>query len=159
MRRIQKGIANGTLTPEEAKGLAQKQAAIAQAETQALADGKLDKKEFKQLRKMQKEASRDIFEQKHNSTEQPVAEADRASHLEGFQKNQSGRVQNGLSDGSLTTGEAGGLMDQLNRIAETKGKAMADGKIDDTEYNQLRELQREASISIFKARHNDGIRA
>lgn len=156
--RIQKGISNGTLTPEEATGLAQKQASIAQAEIQALSDGKLDKAEFQQLRTMQREASRDIFEQKHNESEQPVAESDRPSHIESFQNNQRTRLQNGLADGSLSASEASGVMDQQNRIAEMKGSALADGKMDETEYNQLRQLQREADVSIFRARHNDGIK-
>jgi hypothetical protein len=108
---------------------------------------------------MQREASRDIFEQKHNASEQPVAEGDRASHIEGFQNNQRARLQHGLADGSLDASEASGLMDQQNHIAETKGSALADGTMDETEYNQLRQLQREADLSIFRARHDGGIKA
>ncbi|MFP2931416.1 hypothetical protein ACLESO_40765 [Pyxidicoccus sp. 3LG] len=158
-RRIQKGIENGTLTPEEASGVKAKQAQIAEAKNEALADGKIDKKEAKQLRKLQREASRDIFEQKHNATETPATPEQRAPRIDGHQGNQSSRIQKGLGDGSLDAKEAATLMEQQTRIAEAKGQAMADGTMDEAEYNQLRQLQREASTAIFEARHNDGIKA
>ncbi len=156
--RIQKGIADGTLTSQEASGLMAKQSQIAEAKSRAMADGKIDAKERKELRQMQREASRDIFEQRHNASEAPVAPEQRAPNIDGHQTNQSNRIQKGIGDGSLTASEAGSLLDQQTRFAEAKGKAMADGKLDETEYNQLRQLQREASMSIFNARHNDGIR-
>ncbi|MCY1019585.1 hypothetical protein [Pyxidicoccus sp. MSG2] len=156
--RIQKGIADGSLTSEEASSLKAKQSQIAEAKDRAMADGKIDKKERKELRKMQREASRDIFEQRHNGAEGPVAPEQRGSNIEGHQTGQRNRIQKGIGDGSLSAGEAGSLMEQQTRVAEAKGKAMADGTMDETEYNQLRQLQREASMAIFNARHNDGIR-
>lgn len=156
--RIQKGISDGSLTSEEASALKAKQSQIAEAKDRAMADGKIDKKERKELRKMQREASRDIFEQRHNGSEGPVAPEQRGSNIDGHQTGQRNRIQKGIGDGSVSAGEAGSLMEQQTRVAEAKGKAMADGTIDEAEYNQLRQLQREASISIFNARHNDGIR-
>ncbi|MCP3143149.1 hypothetical protein [Pyxidicoccus xibeiensis] len=158
-KRIEKGLADGTLTAEEAKGLKETQARIAEAKKEALADGKVDKKERKELRKMQREASRDIFEQRHNATETPAAPDQRAPRIDGHQGTQSDRIKKGLGDGSLGAGEASKLMDMQTRIAEAEGRAMADGTMDEAEYNQLRELQREASVAIFNARHNEGIRA
>ncbi|WP_224369079.1 hypothetical protein [Hyalangium versicolor] len=158
LNRIQKGLSDSTLTADEAKGLAQKQLDIANKTLSALSDGKLDKGEFKELRQMQKGASRDIFEQRHNDTEQPVAAGERTSHIEGFQNNMSARIQKGISDGSLTSEEASKLMDGQSRIAEAKGSALADGTMDETEYSQLRELQRQASRDIFASRHNQGIK-
>ncbi|QSQ26405.1 hypothetical protein JY651_16375 [Pyxidicoccus parkwayensis] len=274
LNRIQKGIGDGSLTADEAKGLMGKQASIADAKRNAMADGSIDKKEFKQLRRMQRQASRDIFEQRHNAaggsaahgpqghcgtstqgqsgtsassgsssvpgqhgtcgtstqgqsgtsttsgsstsgqsgtsttsgssssgqsgtsttsgssssgqsgtsttggssaSDKPgtcdgvpvpgtgtsggsVASDLRASCVGVHQGNQRNRILNGLRDGSINAGEAGGLMDLQNRIAEAKGSAMADGSMSETEYNQLRQLQHEASIRIFNARHNGGIR-
>ncbi|WP_164020728.1 hypothetical protein [Pyxidicoccus trucidator] len=157
--RIQKGISDGTLTSEEASGLMAKQAQIAEAKGKAMADGKIDGKERKELRQLQRGASRDIFEQRHNTSERPVAPEQRGSNIDGHQTGQRNRIQKGLGDGSLSAGEAGPLLEQQTKLAEAKGKAMADGTIDEAEYSQLRQLQREASISIFNARHNDGIRA
>lgn len=157
LNRIQNGLSDGSLTTSEATGLAAKQVGIAQAELSALADGSMDRGEFRQLRQMQREASRDIFEQRHNGSESAGAAGSRASCVEGHQSRQSTRIQNGLSDGSLTACEAGQLMGQQNRIAEAKGSAMADGSMDQAEFTQLRQLQREASLSIFNARHNFGI--
>jgi CRISPR/Cas system-associated endoribonuclease Cas2 len=152
--RIQKGVADGSLTRGEAGGLLAQQGRIAQAEARALADGKLGAGEFRHLRQMQRHASHDIFENRHNGCERPTTSSERASRVEGRQGNQGNRIQNGLSDGSLSASEAGGLMAQQNHIAEVKGQALADGKMDAGEFKELRQLQREASFSIFSARHN-----
>ncbi|MDC0711055.1 hypothetical protein POL68_21470 [Stigmatella sp. ncwal1] len=158
VNRIQKGLGDGTLTLGEAGGLAAQQTRIAEAGSRALADGKLDRGEFKELRQMQRSASRDIFEQRHNASERPAAPSERAPRIDSHQNNQGNRIEKGLGDGSLTADEARGLMDQQSRIAEAKGRALADGTMDEAEYTQLRELQRQASRDIFSARHNCGIR-
>lgn len=158
LRRIQNGVGDGSLTADEASGLLAKQTRIAEAKGRALADGSIDEKERKQLRRMQRGASRDIFEQRHNAAESPAAAGQRAACIDSHQARQGGRIQRGLADGSLDACEAGSLMGQQTRIAEAKGRALADGTMDAAEYGQLRQLQREASLSIFNARHNDGIR-
>ncbi len=158
LRRIQNGVGDGSLTADEAGGLMSKQAQIAEAKGRAMADGSIDAGERKQLRRMQRGASRDIFEQRHNGSESPVASGQRASCIDSHQARQAGRIQRGIADGSLTACETGSLMGQQTRLAEAEGRAMADGTMDAAEYGQLRQLQREASLSIFNARHNDGIR-
>jgi hypothetical protein len=64
--RIQNGLREGSISGSEAQHLSGQQARIAEAKSSAMADGKMDKGEFKNLRKLQREASRDIFIARHN---------------------------------------------------------------------------------------------
>ena len=66
-RRIAQGVKSGEVTRTEAKGLRQEQRALRTEERAYKADGKLDKTERSDLRQDQKEASRDIYQAKHNN--------------------------------------------------------------------------------------------
>lgn len=65
-RRIDEGIASGTLTAAEAKRLEKEQAVINRAEDKAKADGTVTTQERKRLHRMQDRASHDIHRQKHD---------------------------------------------------------------------------------------------
>ena len=65
-KRIEEGVKNGSLTPEETKKLEAQQANLKTAEQKAMADGKMTKKEFKQIEKKQNRASNNIRNKKHN---------------------------------------------------------------------------------------------
>jgi hypothetical protein len=64
--RINKGVANGSMTPaEQAKANANEQK-IDNAEAAAAADGTVTKKEKAKIERMQNRESRQIHRQKHN---------------------------------------------------------------------------------------------
>lgn len=65
-KRIQKGVQKGTITAEEQQRLEAEQAKIKSMEADAMKDGKMDKKEFRKIRREQKQASRDIKRKKNN---------------------------------------------------------------------------------------------
>jgi len=65
-KRIENGVKNGSLTPEELKTLENQQQSIASMETSLKGDGKLSRLEFKQLREQLDVASRCIFAEKHD---------------------------------------------------------------------------------------------
>ena len=65
-RRIDQGIASGALTPREAGRLEANQAQIKQTEERMKADGNLTPKERQKLNKMQDNASKRIYQQKHD---------------------------------------------------------------------------------------------
>jgi polyhydroxyalkanoate synthesis regulator phasin len=64
---IAQGVRSGELTKEEAKGLAQEQRSIRQEERQYKADGVLTKDERKDLHQDLNAASRNIYNEKHDS--------------------------------------------------------------------------------------------
>jgi hypothetical protein len=66
-KRIEHGINKGYLTPDEITKLSDQQKRIADMESSFKADGKLDGKEFKQLREELNAASRCIFAEKHDA--------------------------------------------------------------------------------------------
>jgi phosphosulfolactate synthase (CoM biosynthesis protein A) len=71
-RRIDQGVASGSLTPREAGRLEANQAQIKQTEERMKADGNLTPKERQKLNKMQDNASKRIYQQKHDRQKAPV---------------------------------------------------------------------------------------
>jgi polyhydroxyalkanoate synthesis regulator phasin len=65
-QRIQQGVRSGELTREETKALAQEQRAIRQEERAYKSDGKLNKEERKDLHQDLNQASRNIYQEKHD---------------------------------------------------------------------------------------------
>ncbi len=69
-KRIDQGVASGSLTTTEAQRLEAQQARIAAGEDKAKADGKVTKKERAKLHARQDKASRKIARQKHDAQTQ-----------------------------------------------------------------------------------------
>jgi hypothetical protein len=66
--RIQEGVKSGELTPEEAKKLREEQREInKKRRADRRNDGKIDASEMKDLRQDQKNASKDIYQEKHDA--------------------------------------------------------------------------------------------
>lgn len=65
--RIKQGVRSGELTREETRALAQEQRAIRQEERAYKSDGKLTKEERKDLHQDLNQASRNIYQEKHDS--------------------------------------------------------------------------------------------
>ncbi len=70
-KRIDQGVASGTLTPKEAKRMENQQAAVDRAEEKAKADGAVTAQERKRLNKAQNQTSRHIHRQKHDAQTAP----------------------------------------------------------------------------------------
>jgi hypothetical protein len=66
-KRIDQGVGSGQLTARETRHLDKQQQRIAVQEANAKADGKVSKQERKRLHKMQHNASKDIYKQKHDA--------------------------------------------------------------------------------------------
>ena len=65
-KRIQQGVKSGQLTPEESARLNNQQERIQKAEDAAKSDGKVTRQEQNKLKNMQENASKDIYNKKHN---------------------------------------------------------------------------------------------
>lgn len=65
-KRIDQGIASGSLTPKEAARMDNQQAAVNRAEDKAKADGVVTQQERKRLHQAQNRTSRHIHRQKHD---------------------------------------------------------------------------------------------
>ena len=69
--RIQQGIRSGEVTPEEAAGLKAEEQKVQADRENAVADGKMTRKERRTIRHEQNQASRDIVRKKHNRQYNP----------------------------------------------------------------------------------------
>jgi hypothetical protein len=65
-RRIQQGVRDGSITRQEYQRLEQEQARINALERRAKADGRVDYREAAQIGRAQQEASRHIYQEKHD---------------------------------------------------------------------------------------------
>ena len=65
--RIEKGKASGRLTPKETERLENQQEIIDQERAQAAEDGKVSKRERRDIKHDQKRLSKDIHRQKHDN--------------------------------------------------------------------------------------------
>jgi len=65
--RIRAGIRDGSLTRREAAGLEAEQRRIQQLESRAKADGHFSRAEHDQIRRAQQNASRHIYQERHDS--------------------------------------------------------------------------------------------
>lgn len=70
-KRIEKGVKSGELTPEEAAKLKANEADIQAKREKALADGKMSKKEKREIRHEQKQTGHEIRKEKHDSQYTP----------------------------------------------------------------------------------------
>jgi CRISPR/Cas system-associated endoribonuclease Cas2 len=69
-KRIEEGVKSGELTKGEVKKLENEQAKVKKIESEAMADGKVTKKEMRRIEKAQNHASEDIAKKKHNRRKQ-----------------------------------------------------------------------------------------
>jgi hypothetical protein len=78
----------------------------------------------------------------------------RSQQLANSQGNQLDSIQKGLTNGSITEKEAGKLLDQQAKIAETTARASADGVVTAREAASIRLQQAKAGLDVFMATHN-----
>lgn len=161
-RRIEHGIKNGQLTEREAASLRSDQQEIKGAVKEARADGKIDGEERTAIRAMQKQASQDIFESKHNEERQPWAPPPVLSpssptdtqRMDYREARQATRIERGIERGSLSDAEAQKLVGQQQKIHEFEKYALSDGSLSDTERLHMERMQNRASRDIWLAKHN-----
>lgn len=153
--RINQGIDSGALTQGETRQLRAEQREIRGEIRDARSDGQITCEERAGIRAHQNQASRDIFQAKHNCERRDPSEAPRVDRR---QDRQQGRIANGIKDGSLTPGETIRLERMQGRIQRAEDRARADGDVNPMERARLEALQDLASSQIWLARHNSARR-
>ncbi|MFZ5470096.1 MAG: hypothetical protein ACOZIN_11730 [Myxococcota bacterium] len=146
IERMKQGVKDGSLTKAEYTKLAGQQAKIALAKGEALSDGKLTAKEYKELKKMQAEASRDIFQARHNKAKGPSLGNDFAPLPKDVQQkieDQAKLIGQGVKDGSLTDAEARVLIERMAANGYDNAQAASDGRLTKPELTTVRREQQE----------------
>jgi hypothetical protein len=152
--RIQQGARSGELTRRETGKLVHEQREVRQLEREYKSDGKLTGAERRDLHQEQNEASRHIYDQKHDAQDGPPA-AVRDPGVNQRQANQTGRIVNGVKTGELTHDEAQGLREGRREIRQTEQEYKSDGTLTREERVDLHQDLNAQSKDIYEARHND----
>ncbi|MFC4309051.1 hypothetical protein ACFPN2_08165 [Steroidobacter flavus] len=156
-QRIQQGVRSGELTRRETGKLAREQRDVRQLERAYKSDGELTRAERVDLHQEQNQASRDIYQQKHDAQDRPPA-AVRDPGVNQRQANQTGRIVNGVKTGELTHDEAQELRDGRREIRQTEQAYKADGTLTRDERIDLHQDLNQQSRDIYDAKHNEQTR-
>jgi hypothetical protein len=112
------------------------------------------------LHQEQNQASRHIYNQKHDAQDRPVATppAVRDPVVNQRQANQTGRIVNGVKSGELTHDEAHELRDSRRDIRQTEQEYKADGALTRDERIDLHQDLNQQSRDIYEAKHDEEAR-
>ncbi len=159
--RISQGVKSGQLTKEEAKSVASTQKEIRQEEAQYKSDGILTKDERKDLQQDLHAASKDIYEEKHDSETRPgVTPAEpktcgtKNPGINYRQENQKERIEQGIQSGELTKKEIASLAHKEAVLARMEKRMKEDGTLTPEERMKLQNMQSLLSSSIYKQKHD-----
>lgn len=156
-QRVKQGVQSGELTRRETGALAREQRDIRQLERAYKSDGTLTRSERVDLHQEQNQASRHIYNQKHDAQDRPFATppAVRDPAVNQRQANQTGRIVNGVKSGELTHDEAQDLRDGRRAIRQTEQEYKADGALTRDERIDLHQDLNQQSRDIYEAKHDE----
>jgi hypothetical protein len=161
-QRIKQGVRSGELTRRETGALAREQRDVRQLERAYKSDGDLTRAERVDLHQEQNQASRHIYNQKHDAQDRlvnrpvaPVPPAVRDPGVNQRQGNQTARVVNGVKSGELTHDEAQDLREGRREIRQTEQEYKSDGALTREERVDLHQDLNQQSQDIYEAKHND----
>jgi len=118
--QISKGVANGSVTAQEAEKLLKEQQDIANYQKKAMADGKLSLTEQLTLNVMQAKAGLNVHQASNNGDRNFLAQLDQNAQR---QAAQIGQIADGRRSGNITNHEAGHVLGDQVEIADARGDA------------------------------------
>jgi Skp family chaperone for outer membrane proteins len=152
--RIRQGVKSGELTRRETGKLAREQRDIRQLERGYKSDGTLTGAERRDLHQEQNQASRNIYQQKHDEQDRPRADI-RDPGVNQRQVNQTGRIVQGVQSGELTRGEAQELRTERRDIRDLEQDYKSDGSLTKDERQDLHQQLDQQSHEIYEEKHDD----
>lgn len=154
--RIQQGARSGELTRAETRELAHEQRDVRQLERAYKSDGTLTGAERRDLHQEQNQASRDIYAEKHDAQDRPVAPAAiRDPGVNDRQAHQTGRIAQGVKSGELTQAEAQELRTERQDIRHLEQDYKADGALTREERTDLHQQLDQQRREIYEEKHDD----
>jgi hypothetical protein len=154
--RIQQGARSGELTRGESRGLRHEQAGIRQEERRYMSDGHLSGRERRDLHRDQNQASRHIWQEKHDGERRfqgPHADV-RDPGVNQRQFNQRERIQSGWRSGELTRDERKSLASEQKGIRQEERAYKSDGTLTMAERRDLQQDLNAASRHIYNEAHD-----
>lgn len=152
--RIRQGVRSGELTRQETRQVADEQRDIRQLERAYKSDGTLSRTERRDLAHEQNQASRDIYQQKHDAQERPTVPAIRDPGVNARQANQTARIAQGVKSGELTRDESQELRSERRDIRELEQTYKSDGTLNRDERQDLHQQLNQQSREIAEEKHD-----
>jgi len=162
--RTKQGVRSGQLTRDETKELAETQKEIRQEEKEYKSDGVVTKEERKDLHQDLNAASKDIYQEKHDSETQPGVTPATPGTLPGTstrdpgvntrQGNQQGRIAQGVKSGELTKKEAFTLEQKEAHLRKMEKRLKEDGSLSAENRARLQKNLDRLSADIYKQKHD-----
>jgi len=155
--RIKSGVKDHSLTPREARRLGREQMRIDRERKKMEADGKLGPVERKRLDKMEDQASRHIFKERHDKEGQMGPTLHWKVWDPGVNQRQSFqryRVGRGIESGSLTRDEVKEIAQAERALGKLEHEYKSDGVLTVEERKDLHEQLDELSQQIFAEKHD-----
>jgi hypothetical protein len=152
--RIAQGVRSGQLTSGETKNLETKESGlnIEEHTMRSEDDGHLTANDRTKLNNQQNKLSNNIYNDKHNATQQHYGNSEVGQREE----NQQDRIAQGVKSGQLTAGEAAktekqqqGISREVNGMREANG-----GKLTNADKKAVNQQQNKASKNIYNKKHN-----
>lgn len=154
-RRIDKGVASGELTRQEADTLMDNLSWIRYEFARMTDDGRLTPGERNRLDGLLDRNDKMIFNKKHNPiTVFYTKKIGVGGFIPDRIRNQQARINEGIRSRELTRGEADILMDNLNRIRDDFQRFKRDGRLNWREADRLDRMLDRNSEMIFAKKHN-----
>ena len=159
-QRIEQGLKSGELNTKEAGRLEREQQHVDRMEARDLKDGHMSAGEQLRLDRAQNAASADIYRQKHDAQTGNANSASSQRMQADVQRNvnQQQRIQNGMSNGSLTNREAGRLEAGQARVDRKEANAASDGHVGRAEEGSIRRSENRQSANVYRKKHNARIK-
>lgn len=156
-QRIQQGVRSGQLTGQEVRDLAGEQREIRQQEREYKSDGVLTRDERQDLHQDLKEASQNIYEEKHDTDQRPRVNwsTTRDPGVNTRQAIQHHRIAEGVASGELTRHETRTLAWKEARVAALEHRLKSDGVLTPAERARLQQELNELNRAIYIQKHDD----
>jgi CRISPR/Cas system-associated endoribonuclease Cas2 len=146
LEQIQRGVQDGTISPQEATKLLEQQAKIAETVKAAQADGFMSSSERAAISLQQLMAGLSVSKAA-NTAEVDHLKA-RNQPLDRAQADQIGSIAQGIRSGSLTGGESSALLTGQANISRSVADAQADGSVSFPEVLKIEGQQHSAGQAI-----------
>ncbi|HRU05303.1 MAG TPA: hypothetical protein P5137_05960 [Candidatus Brocadiia bacterium] len=155
--RIKKGVEEGSITKGEAGRLIREQKRIRDLDKAINADGEVTSAERKKMMEAQNRASAKIAAQSNDSQTATTTRNWKVwdPGVNQRQRNQAGRIAQGIRTGSLTKDEAQSLISQEKDLAALEKDLKSDGVLTKEERQQLHDQLNALSKLIYSEKHDN----
>ena len=153
---VEQGLKSGQLTTKEAGTLERDEQRIDRTQAHAMKDGTLSAQEAARIQREQNQASRQIYQDKHNtvagnpnsrSSERMQADVQRNA-------NQQARINRGVESGRLNNHEAGALERGQAHVDRSEANAARNGRVGAREQARTQGRENRQSGRVYRKKHN-----